>query len=158
MDEEDQHFLSASNRKSILLSGAECHIINNLLTELARAVPGNIGPRSFLYAPPLARSILSRPPANIPQYGPRAQLVIEEACKKKNLDVYQSYFRPVWQKERHFKDDILRAKQNVFQVTGSPIVICLIVCSIGQVSVECRPSVHQVSAKCRPSVGEVSVT
>ena len=33
----------------------ECHIINNLLTELARAVLGNIGPR---------------PRANIPQYGP----------------------------------------------------------------------------------------
>ena len=88
MDEEDQHFLSASHRKCILLSGAECHIIKNLLTELARAVPGNIGPRSFLYGPPLARSILSRPPANIPQYGPRARLVIEEACEKKNLDIY----------------------------------------------------------------------
>ena len=137
MDEEDQHFLSASHRKCILLSGADCHIIKNLLTELARAVPGNIGPRSFLYGPPLARSILSRPRANIPQYGPRPRLVIEEACEKKN--------RTVWQKERHFKDDILRAKQNVFQVTGSPIVICLIVCSIGQVSVECWPSVGEVS-------------
>ena len=29
--------------------GTECHIINYLLTELARAVPGNIGPRSFSY-------------------------------------------------------------------------------------------------------------
>ena len=31
-------FLSASHRKCILLSGTECHIINYLLTELARAV------------------------------------------------------------------------------------------------------------------------
>ena len=46
MDEEDEHFLSASHRKCILLSGTECHRINYLLTELARAVPGNIGPRS----------------------------------------------------------------------------------------------------------------
>ena len=38
--------LSASHRKCILLSEAECHIINNLLTELARAVLGNIGPRA----------------------------------------------------------------------------------------------------------------
>ena len=65
MDEEDEHFLSASHRKCILLSGTECHIINYLLTELARAVRGNIGPRS----------VLSRPRANIPQYGPRARLV-----------------------------------------------------------------------------------
>ena len=46
MDEEDDHFLSASHRKCILLSGTECHIINYLLTELAWAVPRNIGPRS----------------------------------------------------------------------------------------------------------------
>ena len=65
MDEEDDHFLSASHRKCILLSGTQCHIINYLLTELAQAVPGNIG----------ARSVLSRPRANIPQYGPRARLV-----------------------------------------------------------------------------------
>ena len=39
------------------------------------AVPGNIGPRSFLYGPRCARSVLSRPRANIPQYGPRARLV-----------------------------------------------------------------------------------
>ena len=51
------------------------HIINYLLTELARAVPGNIGPQSFLYGPRCARSVLSRPRANIPQYGPRARLV-----------------------------------------------------------------------------------
>ena len=75
MDEEDAHFLSASHRKCILLSGTECHIINYLLTELARAVPGNIGTRSFLYGPRCAKSLLSRPRTNIPQYGPRARLV-----------------------------------------------------------------------------------
>ena len=47
MDEEDGHFLSASHQKCILLAGTEYHIINYLLTELARAVPGNIGPRSL---------------------------------------------------------------------------------------------------------------
>ena len=66
MDEEDEHFLSGSHRKCILLSGTECHIINYLLTELVRAVPGNIGPRSFSYGPSAAY---------IPQYGPRARLV-----------------------------------------------------------------------------------
>ena len=75
MDEEDDHFLSASHRKCILLSGTECHIINYLLTELAWAVPGNISPRSFLYGPRCVRSVLSRSRANIPQYGPRARLV-----------------------------------------------------------------------------------
>ena len=68
-------FLCASHRKCILLSETECHIINYLLTELARAVPGNIGPQSFLHGPRCARSVLSRPRANIPQYGPRARLV-----------------------------------------------------------------------------------
>ena len=75
MNEEDEHFLSASHRKRILLSGPECHIINYLLTELAWAVPGNIDPRSFSYGPSAARSVLSQPRANIPQYGPHARLV-----------------------------------------------------------------------------------
>ena len=75
MDEEDEHFLSASHQKCILLSGTQCHIINYLLTVLALAVPGNIGPRSFLYGPRCARSVLSRPRANIPQYGPCTRLV-----------------------------------------------------------------------------------
>ena len=75
MDKEDEHFLSASHRKCILLSETECHITKYLLTELARAVPGNIGSRSFLYEPRCARSVLSRPRANIPQYGLRARLV-----------------------------------------------------------------------------------
>ena len=61
--------LSASHRNCTLLSEAECQIINNLLTELARAVPGNIGPLSC------ARSVLPRPRAIIPPYGPRARLV-----------------------------------------------------------------------------------
>ena len=76
MDEEDEDFLSASHRKCILLSGTECHIINYLLTELPRAVPGNIGPRSFLYTLIAARSVLSRPRTNIPQHGPHARLVM----------------------------------------------------------------------------------
>ena len=38
MDEEDEHFLSATHRKCILLSGTECHIINYLLTKLARSL------------------------------------------------------------------------------------------------------------------------
>ena len=52
----------------------ECHIIN-LLTELARAVLGNIGPRSWQQRPSEARSVVPRPQANIPQYSPRARLV-----------------------------------------------------------------------------------
>ena len=75
MDEDDEHLLSASHQKYILLSGIECHAINYLLTELARAVPGDIGPRSFSYGPRCARSVLSRPRANIPQYSPRTRLV-----------------------------------------------------------------------------------
>ena len=38
MDEEDEHFLSATHRKCILQSGTDCHIINYLLTKLARAI------------------------------------------------------------------------------------------------------------------------
>ena len=49
----------------------ECHIIKNLLSELARAAMGNIGPQSF------ARSVQPPPRANIPQHGPRARLVSE---------------------------------------------------------------------------------
>ena len=66
--------LSASQRKCILLSEDECHIINNLLTELARAVLGNIGPQSWQYGASAPRSVLRRPRANIPQYGPRTRL------------------------------------------------------------------------------------
>ena len=44
----------------------KCHTINYLLTELARDVLGNIGPRSFLYGTRCTRSVLSRPQANIP--------------------------------------------------------------------------------------------
>ena len=40
--------------------------INRLLTELARAALGNIGPRSWQYGPSEARSVLPRPKANIP--------------------------------------------------------------------------------------------
>ena len=75
MDEEDEHFLSASHLKCILLSGTECHIINYLLTKLAWAVPGNIGPQLFSYRPSAARSVPSRPRAKIPQYCHRTQLV-----------------------------------------------------------------------------------
>ena len=48
-----QTISSASYRKCILLSEIECHIMNNLLTELARALLGNIGPRSWIrqYSP-----------------------------------------------------------------------------------------------------------
>ena len=74
MDEEDKHFLIASHRKCIISSGTECHIINHLLIELAQAILGNIGPRLFSYGPRCAWSVLSRPLANIPQYGPRARL------------------------------------------------------------------------------------
>ena len=87
MNEEDEHFLSASHRKCILLSGTECHIINYLLTELAWAVPGNIDPRSFSYGPSAARSVLSRPRANIPQCGPRARLVRGYYYNNKNQSV-----------------------------------------------------------------------
>ena len=75
MDEEDDHFLSASHQKCILRSGTECHIINYLLTKLAWSVPGNIGPWSFLYILRCAQSVLSRPQANIPQYVPGARLL-----------------------------------------------------------------------------------
>ena len=41
MDEEDEHFLSARHRKCILLSGAQCHNYNKLLTN--RACSGRTG-------------------------------------------------------------------------------------------------------------------
>ena len=55
----------------------ECHIINYLLTWIAQAVLENIGPRSFVYGPRCAWSLLPRTRTNIPQYGPRARLVKE---------------------------------------------------------------------------------
>ena len=93
MDEADKHFLSASHRKCILLSGTECHIIKYLLTELAQAVPGNIGLRLFLYGP---RSALSQPWADIPQYGPRARLVRGYYCY---------HFEGHWQNKNWKKSD-----------------------------------------------------
>ena len=41
---EDQETFDEESETGI----TECHIINNLLTELARAVLGNIGPRASL--------------------------------------------------------------------------------------------------------------
>ena len=83
MDEEDEHspseFYYPEDLESFDVETetgiTECHIINNLLTELARAVLGNIGPRWWQQGPSEARSVLPRPQANIPQYGPRARLV-----------------------------------------------------------------------------------
>ena len=77
MDEEDEHSPSVFYYPEDLETFdeetetgiTECHIINYLLAQLARAVPGNIGPRSFSYGPS------ARPRANIPQYGSRARLV-----------------------------------------------------------------------------------
>ena len=69
--------------------------------------------------------------------------------KRKIWTFIRAIFAVSGQKERHFKDDILRAKRNVFQDTGSPKVSWLIVSSIGQVSVECGPSIGQVSATYR---------
>ena len=60
---------------------------NKLFTSLARSSrTEELGPRSFLYGPPCARSVLHmpRPRANIPQYGPRARLVRGK------------YFRAIW--------------------------------------------------------------
>ena len=70
-----QTFFKCKPLEVHLLSGTECHIMNYLLTELARAVPGNISPQSFSHRPRCTRSVLSQPRANIPQYGPRTRLV-----------------------------------------------------------------------------------
>ena len=58
-----------------LLSKKQCHIINNSLTSLARAVLGNIGLQSWQYGPSAASSALPRPRTIIPHFGPRARLV-----------------------------------------------------------------------------------
>ena len=63
MDEEDEHFLSASHQKCILLSGRVPY--NKLLTN--RACSGRTGE----YWPSV---VFVRPRANIPQYGPLARL------------------------------------------------------------------------------------
>ena len=48
MDEEDEHFLvKATGSAFYYQEHLVCHIINYLITELARAVPGNIGPGRF---------------------------------------------------------------------------------------------------------------
>ena len=43
----------------------ECHIINNLLTELARAVLRNIDPRLWQYGPRFAQSVPPRPSRSV---------------------------------------------------------------------------------------------
>ena len=49
---------------------------NKLLTNLASSSrTGEYWPSVVLYGPRCARSVLSRPRANIPRYGPRARLV-----------------------------------------------------------------------------------
>ena len=83
MDEEDEHSPSEFYYREGLETFdvetetcfTECHIINNLLTELARAILGNIGPRLWPYGPRYTLSVLPRPQVNIPQYGPCARLV-----------------------------------------------------------------------------------
>ena len=49
---------------------------------------GNIGPRSFLYGPLCAESMLPRPRANIPQYGPYARLVRSKLSIVNMLTIY----------------------------------------------------------------------
>ena len=97
MDEEDEHFLSASHRKCILLSGTECRIINYLLTELARAVPGNIGPRSFSYGPRCARSVLLHSPVR-PSLSVSKRLIIFAA----NTSFVGKLLCFFWTKKPHF--------------------------------------------------------
>ena len=71
MDEEDEHspseFYCPEDLETVDVETetgiTECHIINNLLTELAWAVLGNISPRSWQYRPSEARSVLPRPRA-----------------------------------------------------------------------------------------------
>ena len=67
-------FSKAGKLKTSMVRVSYNKLLTNLAT-VARAVLGNIGPRSFLYGPRCARSILPRPRANIPQYSPCAQLV-----------------------------------------------------------------------------------
>ena len=84
MDEEDEHSPSVFYYPEDLETFdaetetgiTECHIINYLLTSLARSVPGNICPRSFSYGARCARSVMPRPRANILQYGPHVKLVM----------------------------------------------------------------------------------
>ena len=54
-----------------------CHIIKYmyLLTKITRAILGNIDPRTFLYGPRCAPSVLPWSRSNIPQCGSHARLV-----------------------------------------------------------------------------------
>ena len=68
MDEEDEHSASEFYYPEDLetfdveteIGITECHIINNLLTELAQAVLGNIGHRSWQCGPHTSQSQLNR--------------------------------------------------------------------------------------------------
>ena len=83
MDEEDEHspreFYYPEDLETFDVETetgiTEYHIINNSLTELARAVLGKIGPQSWQYRPRFTWSVLPQPWASIPQWGPRARLV-----------------------------------------------------------------------------------
>ena len=79
----------------------ERHIINYLLTQQARAVLGNIGPRSLLYRPRCARSVLPRPRANIPHYYPTALPRVQITPKTSTNITWYLYSRgPVRQVSR----------------------------------------------------------
>ena len=68
MDEEDEHspseFYYPEDLETFDVETetgiTECHIIKNFLSEVPRAVLGNIGPRSCQYGLRFARSVLPR--------------------------------------------------------------------------------------------------
>ena len=65
------HFLFVSS-----INAYKCHIINFLLTSLARYVQRNIGPRSFCTNLALrVRSVQKRPRSDISLYRPRVRLI-----------------------------------------------------------------------------------
>jgi hypothetical protein len=70
------HFLFVSS-----INAYKCHIINFLLTSLARHVQTNIGPRSFCTNLALrARSVQKRPRSDISLYRPRVRLIRSYYC------------------------------------------------------------------------------
>jgi hypothetical protein len=67
----NMHFLFVSS-----INAYECHIINFLLTPLARYVQRNIGPQSFCTNLALrARSVQKRPRSDISLHRPRVRLI-----------------------------------------------------------------------------------
>ena len=91
---------------------AVCHMINDILTYLARAILGNIGPRSFLYRPRDARSVAG---------AARMRQTFLSKTFTNSLNMQKQYEKNVWETSNDTYSLSIRV-----QTTINHISICLL--------------------------------